>query len=109
MEDSLDYRAMGSRVRELRTRLKLTQENLAEAVGVSSSFIGHIERGEKKSSLETVSRLAASLGSSMDYIVLGNNVRCDQQSCPLYVDLKHLIAAYGDEQEYSPHITRFVQ
>ena len=39
MEDSLDYRSMGSRVRELRTRLKLTQENLAEAVGVSSSFM----------------------------------------------------------------------
>ena len=109
MEDSLDYCAMGNRVRELRTKLKLTQENLAEAVGVSASFIGHIERGEKKSSLETISRLAASLGTSMDYIVLGNNVRCDQQSCPLYVDLKHLIATYGDEQVNTPRITRFVQ
>ena len=75
MEDSLDYCAMGYRVRQLRTRLELTQENLAEAVGVSLSFIGHIERGEKKASLETVSRLAASLGTSIDYIVLGNNVR----------------------------------
>ena len=109
MEDSLDYCAMGNRVRELRTKLKLAQENLAEAVGISASFIGHIERGEKKSSLETISRLAASLGTSMDYIVLGNNVRCDQQSCPLYDDLKHLIATYGDEQVYTPRITRFVQ
>ena len=106
MKHSLDYCGIGYRVRELRTRVKITQEDLAEAVGVSASFIGQIERGEKKPSLETVSRMAASLGTSMDYIVLGNNLRCNQQSCPLYVDLKHLIATYGDGQEYSPRITR---
>ena len=98
MEDSLDYCAMGNRVRELRTKLKLTQENLAEAVGVSASFIGHIERGEKKSSLETMNHVAVSLSTTLDYLILGIKNRCSLQSCTLYDDLKKMVNAYGDWQ-----------
>ena len=54
MTDRLDYRAIGSRVRELRLQHKMTQEYLAELVDISPSFIDHIERGEKKPSLETI-------------------------------------------------------
>lgn len=54
MTERLDYRAIGSRVRELRLQHKMTQEYLAELVDISPSFIGHIERGEKKPSLETI-------------------------------------------------------
>ena len=45
MQDRLDYRAIGRRVRELRTSSGLTQEELAEKIDVSASFVGHIERG----------------------------------------------------------------
>ncbi len=97
MIDSLDYRAIGLRVRDLRRQHELTQESLAELVGVSPSFVGHIERGEKKASLETMNRLAAALGTTMDYLVLGVKNRCDQQACQLYKDLCSAIAQYGDK------------
>ena len=95
MTDRLDYRAIGSRVRELRLQHKMTQEYLAELVDISPSFIGHIERGEKKPSLETMSRLVMVLGATMDYLVLGINCRCDQQTCRLYDDLQELLDSYG--------------
>ena len=104
MQDHLDYRAIGRRVRDLRIASGLTQEELAEMVGISVSFVGHIERGEKKFSLETTRSLASCLGVTLDYIVLGMNNRCGQQSCPLYTDLRKLMRAYGDEQEHFPRV-----
>ena len=50
----MDYVKLGTRVRQQRVLNRLTQEQLAEKAGVSTSFIGHIERGEKKASMETV-------------------------------------------------------
>ena len=40
----MDYHALGKRIREERLRLNLTQEKLAEEVGVSTAYIGQIER-----------------------------------------------------------------
>lgn len=50
----VDYAAMGSRVRRLRLAQHMTQEQLAEACNISFSFLGHIERGTRKMSLETL-------------------------------------------------------
>jgi len=50
----MDYKALGKRVRQQRMMAEITQEELAEKAGVSCSFIGHIERGEKKASIETL-------------------------------------------------------
>jgi transcriptional regulator with XRE-family HTH domain len=75
--------------------LDLTQEQLAEKANISPAFVGHIERGEKKASLETMSRLVMALGTTMDYLVLGINCRCDQQTCELYNDLQELLDSYG--------------
>lgn len=96
MMKNVNQRAMGRRLRELREGCGFTQEELAERVGISTSFVGHIERGEKPCSLETMSRLAICLDSTMDYIVLGRQNLCSQQSCALYNDLRELLKAYGD-------------
>ena len=52
--DILDYKALGERIRRQRQHLKLTQEQLAELIGVSHSYVGHIERGSRVASLETL-------------------------------------------------------
>ena len=50
----IDYKDFGNRVRILRRKRSLTQESLAEQVGISASFMGHIERGTRIASLETL-------------------------------------------------------
>ena len=57
----MDYIQLGKRVRQQRTLAKLTQEQLAERAGISCAFVGHIERGEKKASIETVVALCNAL------------------------------------------------
>jgi transcriptional regulator with XRE-family HTH domain len=65
----MDYSALGKRVRIRRKALGLTQEKLAEIVDVSTSFIGHIERGTRKLSVETLYDLCKALDVSADYLM----------------------------------------
>ena len=60
------YRMVGKRVRQLRLQRKLTQEQLAERAGISASFLGHIERGSRKLSLDSFYHLARALGCTAD-------------------------------------------
>ena len=48
---ALDYQAIGKRIRVLRKQNHMTQAELAEKVGISTSFIGHIELGTRIASL----------------------------------------------------------
>ena len=57
----MDYLMMGSKIRNFRRKKGLTQEELAEAAGLSASFMGHIERGTRIASLDTVVKLCAAL------------------------------------------------
>lgn len=91
----IDYTAIGGRIRERRQAFHLTQEMLAAQCGVSTSYIGHIERAEKIPSIETLARLSQALGITLDYLVFGTKQRCEQQKCPLYGDLRALMAEYG--------------
>ncbi|MGN0185201.1 MAG: helix-turn-helix domain-containing protein [Aristaeellaceae bacterium] len=55
------YIMVGKRVRQLRLQRCLTQEQLAERAGISTSFLGHIERGSRKLSLDSFCRIARAL------------------------------------------------
>lgn len=65
----MDYTDLGQRIRKQRTLQGWTQEALAERIGVSTSFVGHIERGSRKASLETLVSVANALNVSLDYLL----------------------------------------
>ena len=65
----MDYKRLGSRIREERLRLHLTQAQLAEAVDISDTYMGAIERGERNLTLDTLVRLANRLGVTIDYLM----------------------------------------
>ena len=48
----IDYKSIGARIRAVRTERKITQEQLAEAVGVGTSHLSHIETGAGNASLD---------------------------------------------------------
>ena len=67
----IDYIALGKRIRAERRKQDLTQEQLAELADISDSFMGHIERGGRVLSVETLAKLANALNLSVEYIVCG--------------------------------------
>lgn len=64
----MDYKKLGRMIRKYRRSEDITQEKLAELVGVSTSFIGHIERGSRVPSLETIWRICKVLKVSIDLV-----------------------------------------
>ena len=65
----IDYHKIGSQIRIVRNQQHLSQEDLAELCDISPSFMGHIERGTRKMSIETLVSIADALHVSTDYIL----------------------------------------
>lgn len=65
----MGYAALGQQIRRLRKAKQLSQQTLAEAVDVFTSFIGHVERGARKASMETLISIAHSLGVGTDILL----------------------------------------
>lgn len=66
---NIDYTAMGGRIRNARLDAGLSQSELAEQCNLSVSFLGHIERGSRKMSLETLVTVCEALNLSADYLL----------------------------------------
>lgn len=65
----MDFYLLGEKIRDLRTLHRFSQADLAERIDVSTNYIGQIERGDRKPSLETLVSLCNALDTSMDYIL----------------------------------------
>jgi transcriptional regulator with XRE-family HTH domain len=52
---------LGQAIREMRLKVDLTQEGLAERCGLHWTYIGGIERGERNVSLLNIVRIAKAL------------------------------------------------
>lgn len=71
----MDYFAqieLGLRIKSLRTEKGLTQEKLAESLGISVEYVGKIERGKRTPSLDLVIAMSKFFHVSTDYILLAN-------------------------------------
>ena len=66
----MDYKRLGKRIREERKKLNLTQAELAEAIDISDTYMGAIERGERSLTLDTLVRLVNRLGVTVDYMLV---------------------------------------
>ena len=75
---SLDYRYIGQRIREERIRAGLSQTLLADFTDSSPQYISHIENGRKKASLDIVVRISNVLRISVDRLLFGDVINCQE-------------------------------
>ena len=68
----INYLEIGQKIRNQRIDHGLSQEALAERVNLSVSFIGHIERGTKSMSINTLLAISKSLNMSLDHLLLNS-------------------------------------
>lgn len=69
---NVDYKAVGARIRQIRTAQHLTQEAIGEEIGISTSHVSNIETGTKQISLSTLIKLANILKVSVDELLYDN-------------------------------------
>ena len=65
----MDYYQIGQRIRRFRRVQGLSQEALAERVGISVTHMSHIETGNTKLSLAVFAALAEGLGVTADELL----------------------------------------
>jgi len=104
----VDYKKLGFRVRQQRELNQLTQAQLAEKAGVTTSFIGHIERGEKKASVETVVSLCNAMAISPSVLLqdslndgaMQSQLAIDADNEDLMKGIMHMLREHARKQEY---------
>ncbi len=65
----IDYKDVGARIRAVRLSRKMTQERLADAVGVGVTHISHIETGNSIPSLQVFVDILNALNCSADELL----------------------------------------
>ncbi len=78
---AVDYVELGARIREQRLKKKMTQAELAELMGITPSFLGHIERASRVASLETLVSACNALHVSPSYL-LASSLELDDEYRP---------------------------
>lgn len=75
MSDNDFLREMGQRIMVRRKSLRMTQEELAEKLGVSTQMISNLELGKKAIRPDNLARVCSVLELSADFILSGANTR----------------------------------
>jgi Predicted transcriptional regulators len=57
----MNYKQIGNKIRQFRIERNLTQEEFAEEIGISVSYVGQIERGQRKASIQTLESIGSRL------------------------------------------------
>lgn len=60
---------LGARLRELRTEKKMTQRQVAEALGINSVTYLHYEKSQREPPLSVLADMAKFFGVSTDYLL----------------------------------------
>ena len=84
-----EFYADGITLSEIADRLNLTQEKLAEEVGVSTAYIGQIERGERSLTLDKLVKVVNRLGVTIDFLLSDYVIASDDTSINLLIQLMH--------------------
>jgi len=61
-----------NRIKVLREHRQMTQQDLADAVGMNRLYLSQIETGRATGSLKTLTRIAKALKAPLDMLVTGN-------------------------------------
>lgn len=65
----INYDKLGKKIREERVSRNLTQEEFAELISISPTFMSDIENGKRKLGLKTLFKVASVLNLSIDYLI----------------------------------------
>jgi transcriptional regulator with XRE-family HTH domain len=86
---------IGERIREARKRAALSQEALADRIGVNRSYLSLVENGKSSPTFEFVEKIAGGMELRVEDIVLGERGRYlvydSEDESPMYEGLAELL------------------
>jgi transcriptional regulator with XRE-family HTH domain len=86
---------IGERIREARKAAHLSQEMLADRIGVNRSYLSLVENGKSSPTFEFVEKIAGGMGLRVEDVVLGEKGRYliydAEDESPMYDGLAELL------------------
>lgn len=86
-----DLKESGLRIKKLRKKNELTQEQLANKLNISTSNLGKLERGLQGLSIDLLIEISIFFDVSLDYILLGRELQTDKLKRQIHTMLEQLI------------------
>ena len=93
----MDYKLLGQRIRAARLAAGLSQEQLAEMVGLTSQHISHTEVASTKISLPALVKIANALHTSVDKL-LSDSIQ--DSKAHLMTDVQMIFADCNPDEVY---------
>lgn len=91
-------KAIGERIKALRLRENLTQEELAEKTNLHPSYVGILERGERNPSIKSLAKIAEVFGVEAHYFLeSGNRIRLPNPVPKHYFEIRDMLADKNDD------------
>jgi transcriptional regulator with XRE-family HTH domain len=75
----VDYKALGERIAKRRKVLNMTQDDLAEATGLSNNHISNIENNHSIPSIDTLMKVCDAIETTPNYLLLGIATHTDNE------------------------------
>jgi transcriptional regulator with XRE-family HTH domain len=75
----------GDRIRQIREKKKMTQDQLAEASSVSKGFLSDVENNKRNISSQYLLQIANALGASVDYLLQGETRETTEEKAPVVI------------------------
>ena len=85
---------IGLRIMQRRKELRLSQEKLAEKLGISKNHLSNIERGKYMPTTECIFKICSAMGNTPDYYLVGtptsetDEIVCLIKAMPLNEQMK---------------------
>lgn len=93
---AVDYTIIGERIKKARKEKDMTQEKLAEQIGVSIAFLSRIERGNSQVNLKRLSQICRILGLTEGDVLNGST---SDSSSYLNAEFAQLLENCSAEQQ----------
>lgn len=103
----MELKSIGRKIKEQRVKKNISQEELAEIVDVTPSYISNLERGNRLASLKTTLDIVNALDMSFDYLMLENmknnskEIKIDKN----LIEFKNILEQIGDKGLIEEYIT----
>lgn len=93
---AVDYTIIGERIKNARKEKNMTQEKLAEQIGVSIAFLSRIERGNSQVNIKRLSQICKILDLTEGEILNGSS---NESSSYLNDEFSKLLSTCSSEQQ----------
>lgn len=100
----VDYKVIGRRIKKYRKRANLTQQDLSDHLGVSTSYMSQVERGVTVVSLRRLDEIAELIGTGVQNLVADAN-----EDVPTYLDSEILEKISELSPKQREHVLKIIE